>query len=723
MSYMTKRSGKSPLTAALLTFLLSTTALVPSAMAADPAPADESAKASDDAEVVDEGVVLPQIIVTADRPSSFGADYVQAGTFRNARVIDTPLTVSVIPQALMESQQATSLLDALRNSAGVTSAQINSAIYNNMAIRGLVVENRGNYRMNGVLPIINLIDMPVENKDRVEVLKGASALYYGFTTPSGIINLTTKRPTKNPITNVTLLGNSNGAYGQSVDWSRSWGNYGLRINENISKVDIGVDRTDGHKHFISAAFDWKPNDKFFVTVDGEYIYKKITEPTGYSVRSTATALPQLLDSSHNVGGKWMYAVGEEANVLLHTQYNLTSAWSVSFDTGLSVLERDRRYSAFYWEGNSATQQATGNGRVYYERTPGNYYQNITYRGELAGVVETGPFEHEVVFGYSQNDRVSRVPTTASSFYNTNLYNPIDPPEVALTSSTVPNPSKIVDKGYYVFDSIKYDEWATLMLGIRHTDYSDVSKTSAYEKSANSPSVGLVLKPFDWASVYATYIEGLESGGVAPAAATNAGETLPAGVTKQKEFGVKVSPIKDLLLTAAYFSIERPNSFLDSTSNTYVNSGLQKYKGWELSATGEITKDLSIYTSALFLDAKALSGKSGATDLAGKRVENSAKFTGSVYLEYRLPMVEGLAISGGAFHVGSRAINATNTFFVDGYTTYSAGIRYTTPIYSKPVTFRLNAENLTDEKYWESTGSSLLGQGLPMYAKFSVTTEF
>lgn len=45
---------------------------------------------------------------------------------------------------------------------------------------------RTNYRLNGALQIINLGPIPIENKQRVELLKGVSALYYGISMPSGI---------------------------------------------------------------------------------------------------------------------------------------------------------------------------------------------------------------------------------------------------------------------------------------------------------------------------------------------------------------------------------------------------------------------------------------------------------------------------------------------------------------------------------------------------------
>lgn len=166
--------------------------------------------------------VLEEIIVTADRKDSFSADYVQAGTFRNARIIETPLTVTVFTRELLDAQQALTLGDTVRNTAGVAASQINSVIYSNLTIRGIAANNNTNYRLNGVLPIVNLVDMPLESKDRVEVLKGASGLYYGFATPAGIVNLTTKRPGE-AVTAARVTANGYGTLGVDTDFSRNWG--------------------------------------------------------------------------------------------------------------------------------------------------------------------------------------------------------------------------------------------------------------------------------------------------------------------------------------------------------------------------------------------------------------------------------------------------------------------------------------------------------------------
>src|SRR6185312_1143698 len=55
--------------------------------------------------------VLQEVVVTGARNNQFGTDVVQAGSFRGARALDVPLTISVIPSAVLQSQQAITLMD------------------------------------------------------------------------------------------------------------------------------------------------------------------------------------------------------------------------------------------------------------------------------------------------------------------------------------------------------------------------------------------------------------------------------------------------------------------------------------------------------------------------------------------------------------------------------------------------------------------------------------
>ena len=106
-------------------------------------------------------------------------------------------------------------------------------------------------------------------------------------------------------------------------------------------------------------------------------------------------------------------------------------------------------------------------------------------------------------------------------------------------------------------------------------------------------------------------------------------------------------------------------------------------------------------------------------LVGKTPENTAEWTGSAYVEYRPPILEGLAIGGGAFYVSSRPVNALNEAFVDGYTTYSASLRYNLDRVAEGMSAQLNADNLTNERYWAGTGSNVVGYGAPRLVKLTV----
>ncbi|WP_129779758.1 TonB-dependent siderophore receptor [Peristeroidobacter soli] len=703
-SVVARGAGES--VAVMATLLVSATALAQDAKPQEP----RDANARD-------GATLEEIVVTADRRDSFGAEFVQAGTFRNQRAIDTPLTVAVVTKDLLNSQQAVTVFDAARNTAGVTASQINTVIYSNLAIRGIPVNNFTNYRLNGVLPIVNLIDMPLENKDRVEILKGASGLYYGFASPAGIVNLTSERPTPEPFTSVDLTGNSNGAYGGGFDVSRSWGNQGLRINAAAATIETGVDRTSGDRRFASAAYVWEPTEKLSFELDGEYIYRTVTEPTEYAlpapVNGVTTILP-LQRASKNVGADWLQADGYEYNLMSKVRYDFSPAWSASFSVGQSSLSRTRRYSSF-----GGYDLATGNGTVNVAIFYRNDYENFIYRGDLAGAFTTGPIEHEILLGYSETTTRSFIPTAARTSYAQNLYNPVEIPEQPNPVRIIANPAEVRDAGYYIMDRAKITDWLQLTAGYRGTDYRNHSPASTYEATPESLSYGVLLKPREWISLYGTYIEGLEEGGTAPGIALNAGTILPAAVSEQHEFGVKIQPMRGLMITAAYFDIDRASSYLNP-SNYFVRDGRASYKGYELSATGEITRDLSIAISAISLDAIQ---ESGAAAVVGKKIENTAETTGSVFLEYRLPFVPGLRISGGAFYTGERAVNAANTAFIPGYTTYDLGASYSTDMNGRKVTFRVNGENITGKRYWAATGASLVQQGMPGSVRFSVNTEF
>ena len=146
--------------------LLGTSVLVSGAMpglayaqAADAPP--QAAPAGQAASPDKDSPPTEDIIVTGERNNQFGTDTAQSGSFRNAKILDIPMTVSVIPDALLKSQQAVDLIDAVRNTAGVSSSGVGPASYNNITIRGITVDTRSSYKLDGTLNILSSTAFPL----------------------------------------------------------------------------------------------------------------------------------------------------------------------------------------------------------------------------------------------------------------------------------------------------------------------------------------------------------------------------------------------------------------------------------------------------------------------------------------------------------------------------------------------------------------------------------
>ncbi len=737
------------------------------AQAAEPAAAPSASAPAPDG---GRGPALSEIVITGERANRFGTDVVQAGSFRGANALDTPLTVSVIPRAVIEVQQARNLQEVLQNTAGVTVSQTSPTVYSNLAIRGINVENRGNYRLNGVLPIINLVDLPLEDKDRVEALKGASALYYGFTTPSGIINMTMKRPTENLYAETDAFGDSNGGVGGHVDFGNTWGMFGARVNGVYAHVDSGIDNSAGTRSLISGAFDFKPAHNLTISFDAEHIFKKVNEPGIWRFvnkpKSTAAnpypsiALPALLDPSTNFGPDWAFNRSEETNLLGVVDWKISRAWDLNVSGGTSRLRRDRHFSTVdpLNINTNAANGEVGEDALAVSYQPNAHYLNRNARIELAGTFDTGPFTHEILVGASINvrDQYSSTSVAESCLYDASgnvlggWYTGLAVPTGAHTSACRQDPldphgipqlgepgqaftaTRINDKGAYIFDRIKFHEWLQLLGGARKSDYTEsvIGGADTFKSKPWSFSYGAVIKPLRWASLYGTYIEGLESTPAAPTTAVNAGAQLPATKSKQYEGGIKLEPKKGLLFQAAYFSIERAATFVNA-ANVYVSDGKARYRGLEVSLTGDLTPELSIYSSAQFLSAKQISGQATGTyngvfvaSSVGKFIENTPKHTFSTSLNYKLDRwVSGLSINGGVIYIDRRAVDALNQAWAPGYTLFNVGAGYERRIADHDVIFRINADNITGKRYWASTGADLLAEGAPQVVKFSMTVKF
>lgn len=477
-------------------------------------------------------------------------------------------------------------------------------------------------------------------------------------------------------------------------------------------------------------------------------YVRVPAPTLTNLYP-ALQLPPLLDSDSNFGPDWASNRAEERNVLATVDWKISPAWALSLSYGNSHLVRDRHFNTI--DLDEYGPNTDGDGLLSIGLQPGATFDNDNLRGEVAGAVKLGFMQHELLVGATQNIRdgftVASVPATCPGTTPTapgvtctqNIFHPVDIPETAFPARTGTR-TRIEDIGYYLFDRIRMTEWLQVLAGVRKVDYTERNLDTgevAFEEKPTTVSYGAILKPRPWMSIYGTYIEGLESTPGAPLSAANAGATVPATESTQREAGIKMEPRPGLLLQAALFEIERSSAFVNA-ANVYVLDGRARFRGTELSVTGEPTRDWSLYATAQFLDAKQISGaqtrittnpNTGAVTVlptvVGRRIENTPERTLSVATEYRLTRapLQGLSVNAAVYYISERAVNSLNQAFIDGYTLFDFGASCITTFHGNQLTLRLTGQNIAGEQYFSSTGGNIVAQGPPRLIKFSISMRF
>ncbi|NDE92894.1 MAG: hypothetical protein EB036_05885, partial [Betaproteobacteria bacterium] len=104
-----------------------------------------------------------------------------------------PFSINLISPELLRDFGATSLSEVLRSDPAVSDAYNTLGYPENFAIRGLLIDPRLNYRRDG-MPVNGHAPIAFENKASVLVLKGASGMFAGSSSPGGMVDFVLKRP-------------------------------------------------------------------------------------------------------------------------------------------------------------------------------------------------------------------------------------------------------------------------------------------------------------------------------------------------------------------------------------------------------------------------------------------------------------------------------------------------------------------------------------------------
>jgi len=140
----------------------------------------------------------------------------EVGGLGDTPLRELPLSATVIDRAQIEALGARRLADLTTTDPSVADAYNAPGYWDFLSVRGFVLDNRFNYRREG-LPINAETTIPLDNKSRVEILKGTSGIQAGTSAPGGLVNYVVKRPTEQNLRQVQLELRDRGSALASLD--------------------------------------------------------------------------------------------------------------------------------------------------------------------------------------------------------------------------------------------------------------------------------------------------------------------------------------------------------------------------------------------------------------------------------------------------------------------------------------------------------------------------
>lgn len=667
-----------------------------------------------------------------------------------APLVDTPRSVTVIPQQVLQDTAATSLQDALRTVPGITfgAGEGGNPQGDRPFIRGF--DAQSDMYLDGVRDAGGQT-REIFDIESIEVSKGPNSTFGGRGSAGGSLNMVSKTAKAGDFLN--------GGFTYGSDQTRR---YTLDVNRQF--LDTAAFRLNLMSHEQNVA------GRESVNYDRWGVAPSLTFGLGTENRLNVSYYHLESNDLPDSGIPYGYSNSSKTAVHVHDKpedggdsknfYGLKDRDFRKTRVDISTISFEHDFSDAMTLKNTFRHGNTG--QDYILTQPDDSQHNVNQYGTVwrrantrvstteTTTNQTDLFGNFQVMGfknnYSTGVEFTREETRASGYTVTPNSNPNCTPDKVgnsggqCTSLSNPNPNDVwtgtearnyygtntvgVTKAAYVFDTIELDPKWLLNAGLRYDAFSTTANTNAATgrtKASNDShffnwQTGLVWKPLDNGSVYLSYAtsatppggvvgEGVEGNGLVAPGSTITSDLKPEE-TVNYELGTKWDVFHDRLsLTAAIFRTEKKNTRVLTDSFTYENAGESRVDGLELSASGKITDKWQVFAGYSYLKSELVdpgqkANRNGTINTAavsdkGNEMPNTPKNSFSLWTTYEV--MPKLTIGGGAFYVDEVYGDTANTVYVPAYTRYDAMASYKL---TKNIDLQLNVQNLTDKTYYD-----------------------
>lgn len=683
----------------------------------------------------DDPAILPLVKVTGEAAyqanDPYNTDYhrpnAATATRTDTPIMDTPVSIQVVPQQVLKDQQAISLSDGLKNVSGVQVSP--STVYENFVIRGF--DTNGSSYRNGIREDQWAVE--TANVERLEVLKGPAAILYGRLEPGGIVNRVLKAPSATPYYSLQQQFGSFDNYRTTGDATGALtkdGKLTYRFNLAYQSNNSYRDLVNRDRVFIAPQFNWKISDRTEIGIGMEYQRDDFRWDDGFPVRDGANR-PLLLPINTSLTDKISKEQQEREVADLHWSHEFNDDWKLSqqFSTFQATQSQFHIFPAGLTANSATVDRALWNAQ--YDRNTYSFNTN------LVGHFTTGEVKHTLLFGHDYFAFDAKALTRYGDNYDVNPNN-IARIDLSNPNNSLLNASQITTyrprytlaeqewNGVYFQDQMvvweklhilgggRYD-WANYGVGQARTSFADaqpILNSSQVSAEKFNPRVGVVYRPWDWLSVYGNYTESLGSPNNYSGLNADGTPLKPMAAT-QYEAGIKTELFGGRLTsTLAFFNITRTNiatpdvSSAANLANGYmVTIGEARSQGIEFDLSGKITENLSLIANYALTDArisKDSANTNGYISTQGNILPNAALHTANLWTKYEFTqdILKGFSLGSGVRIVGQRQGDVQNDFQLPGYATWDALAAYKIKTGAGyQLTAQFNAYNLLDKDYF------------------------
>lgn len=702
-------------------------ALAESMMTASAATVDSAEASSDDA---------------ADRPSIVVTGQVLYANKMNATrtptpIIDVPQSLSITTADQIVKQGFDSIGDIVLYTPGVTSSQ-GEGHRDAVVFRG--VRSTADFFVDGVRDDVEYY-RGLYNLEQVEILRGPNALLFGRGGTGGILNRVTKKGVVGEnFTGFLVSVDTFGAHTLWADVNLAAGDSAaLRINAGYEGLNNHRDLFGGEQISVNPTFRAEIGGRTTVDLSYEYLdHERFidrgipTDDNGDPVRALRRitfADPEnnyARFNAHVLRGTVQHRFSD------NLKGNVTASWG----------DYEKTYANYFPVGyNPATNVVAIDGYI-----DTNQRRNLVLSGNLIGQFDTGGIGHTLIVGgeyidtRNNNDRFNAVFDTAVADgrrADVEFFSAVRPfpmrggvgtladgrtTRFAYTALNDDTEADLTVLSAYIQDEVKIADWLRVVLGARFDSFEITvldNRNGAVRVRKDehvSPRFGVILKPQDNLSLYASYSETfLPRSGDQFADINPPADALDPNTFSNLEAGVKWDIRPGFALTAAVFQIEQSSPQPADNNPATLDVIDSKIRGFEAQLQGQVSDWWFISAGYSYLDGEQQS-RAGPT---GLRVRELPKNTFSIWNSFQANDKLGFGL--GLIAQDDSFADNGNTATLPAYARVDMAAYYNV---SDRVRLQVNVENLFDALYFPNAHSANeLTVAPPVNARFTITGRF